>query len=267
MRIGSGSLALVERSGDFILRSLREGAFILRFAYAALAAVLTPSIYRVATREVTMRQVYFTAWRVLPWYTVLAALASLVMVEIVLGFATRHGLSALALEMILQILPLEIVPFFTALYVALRSGSAINTEIALMHIHGHLDAIEAAGGSAMRDEFIPRILACAFSLVALTAVSSVIAVYTAYAVLYGWTDNGLAEFTNAVGHVYSLPAVAGLFLKCTLFGVAVAMVPIASGISIAREPRLAAVAVLRGMVRLFFTLALIQIFFLAVTYA
>lgn len=266
MRSGLHPVAALERGGAAILGMLHEAAFIVRFAYAAMAAALSPSIYRVATRDVTRRQIYYTAWTVLPWFTLFAALLSLVLMQILVLFAQRQGLTELALEMILRVLPLELIPFVTALYVALRSGSAINTEVALMHIRGEFDAMERSGGDAMRDEFIPRIVACAFSVVALTMVNGAVAFVLAYAALFGLGTEGFAEFTRVVGHVVSLPILAGLVAKCTLFGIAVAVIPIASGLSVPREPRFAAVAVLKGMVRLFFTLALIEMTALAARY-
>jgi phospholipid/cholesterol/gamma-HCH transport system permease protein len=261
--LNTATLAL---RGARILNALHEGAFIVHFAYAAMAAALTPSIYLVATREVTRRQVYFTAWTVLPWFTLLSALLLLVLTEIAVTVARAQGLSPLALELILRALPLEVIPFLTALYVALRSGSAINTEIALKHVRGDLEQLEAAGGDAMRDEFIPRIVACAFSVIALTVVSSTVAFVIAYSVLYGFSPAGFGEFTLVVGHVYSLPIVAGLILKTALFGIAVAVVPIASGLSIPRDMAQVPVAVLKGMVRLFFTIALVQAASLAAKY-
>lgn len=258
--------ATLAHGGARILGALHEGAFIVRFAYAAMAAALTPSIYRVATRDVTRRQVYFTAWTVLPWFTLLSALLMLVLMEIAVTVARSLGLSPLALELILRALPLEVIPFLTALYVALRSGSAISTEIALKHVRGDLERLEAAGGDAMRDEFIPRIVACAFSVIALMAVSSAVAFALAYAVLYGFSPSGFEEFTHVVGRVYSLPVVAGLVLKSAVFGIAVAVVPIASGLSIPRDMGQVPVAVRKGMVRLFFTIALVQAASLAAKY-
>lgn len=257
---------MLERGGDLVLGMLHEAAFIVRFAYAALAAALTPSIYRVATRTVTTRQVYYTAWKVLPWFTLLSALLMLLLMEIAITVARAQGLSPLALEMILRALPLEVIPFLTALYVALRSGSAISVEIALMHVRGDIEALEANGGDAMRDEFIPRIVACAFSVVALMTVSSALAFVLAYLVLYGVSPHGFEEFTHVVGRVYSLPIVAGLVAKCALFGIAVAVVPIAAGLSIRRDMQQVPVAVLKGMVRLFFTIALVQAASLAAKY-
>jgi phospholipid/cholesterol/gamma-HCH transport system permease protein len=266
MRSGLHPVSALERGGGFLLDMLREAAFIVAFAYAALAAALTPSIYRVATRQVTMRQVYFTACDVLPWFLLASTLLSLVLVEIVVAAARAQGLSYLALEMTLRVLPLEVVPFVTALFVALRSGSAINTEVALMHVRGEIDAIERDGGDAMRDEFIPRIVACAFSVVALTVVSSAISIVLAYLALYGFTTEGYEQFNEVVGRLFGLPVFAGLVAKCALFGIVVAVVPIASGLSVPRAQRFVPVAVMKGMVRLFFLLTLVETVALAAKY-
>ncbi|MGE0876174.1 MAG: MlaE family ABC transporter permease [Burkholderiales bacterium] len=266
MSSAAASPGFFERTGEFVIAAAREAVFVVRFAYAALAAALTPSIYLVATREVTMRQIYFTAWKVLPWFVLFTGLFSFVIMQIVILVAREQGLSQFALELILRVLPLEAIPFLTALYVALRSGSAINTEVVLMHIRGDLEALERAGGNAMRDEFIPRIVGCAFSVVALTVVSSAVAFALAYVLLYGFGTAGVQEYTNVVARVFSLPVLAGLVAKGALFGIVVAVIPIASGLAVARESRQAPIAVLKGMVRLFFTLALVEIASLAVKY-
>jgi phospholipid/cholesterol/gamma-HCH transport system permease protein len=72
---------------------------------------------------------------------------------------------------------------------------------------------------------------------------------------------------QVVAHVFSLPALAGFLLKCTLFGFVVAVVPIAAGVTATRDVRSAPLAVMGGMVRLFFALGIIEIASLAAAYA
>ena len=52
------------------------------FGFAALAAALSPSAYTRRTRALAMRQLYFGAWQVLPGFTALAALLSLVVIQV-----------------------------------------------------------------------------------------------------------------------------------------------------------------------------------------
>jgi hypothetical protein len=74
----------------FRVRSWRR---VLRFAGVATAALLSPSTYQQATREFAVRQIYYTAWEVLPGYLLFSGLLSLVIIEIVLNTARMYGLA------------------------------------------------------------------------------------------------------------------------------------------------------------------------------
>lgn len=253
-------------AGDFIFR-LRSWRRILRFAGIALVAALSPSTYGEATRTVALRQIYFTALQILPGYLVFAALFSLVLIEIVVVSARQYGLAQYALELVLRVLVLELIPLLTALFVALRSGAAIGTEVALMRVTGELQEMESAGESPLHRELVPRIAAAALSVASLTVLSCVIASALAYVALYGLSPWGFDEFTHVVGAVFSPAILTGFLLKCLLFGLAVALIPIATGLEAERgQVKSAPVAVLGGLVKLFFVLGLIEVLSLAAKY-
>ena len=239
---------------------------VFHFGALALVMALSPATYDRENRAVTANQIYFTAWQVLPWFTLLAALLSLVLIRIVVETTMSYGLSQYALEMVVRVLVLELIPLFAALFVALRSGAAINTEVALMHIRGDFDALRRAGVDPLRRELVPRVIGSAVSVVALAAVSGVIALALAYIGVYGFSPWGFAGYTRMVGHVFDLQVTLGLALKTLLFGLAVAVIPISASLETPREVRLAPVAVLRGMVRLFLVLVLLEGASLAVKY-
>lgn len=255
------------RSGHALLKGLRSWGRILRFAGAASAAALSPSTYGAATVAVAARQIYFTAWQILPGYLLFAALFSFVIVEIVIAGARQYGLAQYALELVLRALVLELIPLLTAFFVALRSGAAIGTEVALMRVTGEIEAMEAAAQSPLAREFVPRVAAAALSVASLTVLSSAIAMPLAYVAMYGFSPWAFDEYTRIVGKVFSPPALAGYALKCVLFGLAVALIPIAAGLEAERERiKSAPVAVLGGLVKLFFVLGLIEVLSLAVMY-
>ena len=56
---------------------------VFRFAVTAFIGVLSPSTYNKATRLVVQKQIYFTAWQILPGFAVFAALFSFLIIEIV----------------------------------------------------------------------------------------------------------------------------------------------------------------------------------------
>ena len=234
-----------------------------RFALAALATALSPSTYGPHTRVVALKQIYFTAWQVLAGFTLLAALFSLVVIEITVSAARAYGLAQYALELVFRGLVLELLPLLTALLVALRSGSAISAEVALMRVSGALDTM----ADPLQREFVPRIMAAATSVLALTVLSCAVALALAYVSLYGVSPWGFGEYTRVIALVFGPPALAGFALKCIAFGVAVAVIPIAAGIHATRDDvKSAPAAIMGGMVRLFFTLAAIEVIALAVKY-
>jgi phospholipid/cholesterol/gamma-HCH transport system permease protein len=262
----SGFSDFLIRRGKGALDLWRTWGAIFSFAGKALAAALTPSVYNSATRMVVMKQIYFTAWQILLPFTLFAGLLSFVVIQIVVSTARDYGLSEYALEMSMRVLVPEILPLVTALFIALRSSSAINTEVALMRIHNEIDALEAAGVDTLRMEFMPRVIGGVVSLLALTAINSVLALVLAYIALYGFQLWSLPDFTRVMGQVFDLGIIIGLWVKCVAFGLAVTVIPVAEGLATPRMLFMAPISVLRGMVRLFFVLMFIEVAALALKY-
>lgn len=237
-----------------------------RFAFSVVAAVLSPKLYTPRARMATTRQIYFTAWQVLPGFALFATALGMVVVQITLSTARRFGLEQYALELIFRALVLELMPLLTALFVALRSGSAISTEIALMRVAGEFQDLEAEGIEPFERDFVPRVAASAVSVFALTTLACLFVTALSYVVLYGLSPWGFGPFTRTVALVFTPLALVALVMKCIAFGAAVAVIPISAGLDATRDPKSAPVAVMGGMVRLFFALGLIEIVALAAKY-
>jgi phospholipid/cholesterol/gamma-HCH transport system permease protein len=244
-------------------------AFRLRragFAAVAFATALSPSAYDAAARRVAARQIYFSAWQILPGFTLACAALSWVLIRIVLSSSNAYGLSAYALELTVRVLVLELIPLFAALFVGLRSGAAINTEVVLMHIRGDLDAQQRAGRDPLRHELVPRVIGSAVAVMLLAYLNCAVALLLTYYEMYGISPWGLPQFLRITGEVFAPVATIGLAIKTLLFGIAVAVIPITSALAVPRLQRMAAVAVLRGMVSLVLALAVIEGSFLAIMY-
>jgi phospholipid/cholesterol/gamma-HCH transport system permease protein len=256
----------LSRRGAALLATWRIWRDTLRFAGRATITAATPSAYNSATRTVVMKQIYFTAWQILPGFTLFAALLSFVLIQIVVTTAAKFGLSDYALEVSMRLLVLELLPLITALFVALRSGSAINTEVALMKIQGEIEALEDAGVDTLRLELMPRVIGGMISVLALTALTSVLALVLAYLAVYGLQWWSFPDFTRVMGKVFDTPVLVGILLKSLAFGLAVTVIPVAEGMATPRKLFMAPISVLRGMVRLFFALMLIEVASLAFKY-
>lgn len=252
--------------GGALFGWLNSWGRVLHFAGYALAAAASRASYTPATRAVTLKQIYFTAWQILPLFLLFAALVEFTLIHVIVSVSREYGIADYALDLVLRGVVLELIPLLTALFVALRSGAAIATEVALMHISGELEALERAGDDPLALEFVPRVAAAAFSVVALTVLAGALAIVSAYLTTYGLSPWGFGEFTRVVGKVFGIPTMLGFALKCMLFGAAVAVVPIAAGLEATSMVKSAPVAVLGGMVRLFFVLGLIEVVSLAARY-
>lgn len=254
------------RRGAALLATWHIWRDTLLFAASAIVTAATPAAYNSATRTVVMKQIYFTVVQILPGFTLFAALLSYVLIQIVVTTAASYGLSEYALEVSMRLLVLELLPLITALFVALRSSSAINTEIALMKINGELMALESNGVDTMRLEFMPRVIGGMISVLVLTAFTSVITLVLAYLAVYGWQIWSLPDFSRIMGNVFQNDVLLGILLKSLAFGLAVTVIPVAEGIATPRMLFMAPISVLRGMVRLFFLIMLIEVASLALKY-
>lgn len=239
---------------------------VFHFGAVALVMAASPSAYDRETRSVMARQMYYTALQVLPGFILVATLACYVVIHSVVAAARVYGFSNYAQELSMRMLVLELIPLFVALFVALRSGSAIGTEVALMHITGELDALQARGADPMRHALVPRVIGSTVSVVALTAVGGAIALALSYIGVYGFSPWGLEDFTRSAGQIFEPSATFGLVLKTLMFGLTVAVIPITASLDMERRMGLAAIGVMNGMVRLFLALALIEGASLSVKY-
>lgn len=238
---------------------------ILHFAALVLAYALTPSTWGRSNLATAARHIHLTAGRVLVWYLLLTALLSIVLIRIVVVTADSYGLAQYSLEAVVRVLVLELIPLSAALFVAMRAGAGIDTEVAALHDSGHFSALRDAGSDPLRDDLVPRVIGGALAVFILATLSGAVVLPLAYLGVYGFSRWGLIEFTHTVGQVFAPLVGAGLLLKTLLFSFAVAVVPIAAGLeqgSRSFEPT----ALLVGMARLFLVLLAIEVGSLALRY-
>ena len=249
--------------GRALVRSVRSWWHLFHFGAVVMVMALSPSTYNRAHRATTARHIYASTWQVLPWFTVMAALLSLVLIRVVVVSAQSYGLSQYALEMVVRVLVLELIPLSAAMFVALRAGLSLSARASIGTPASTVRATLSL--EQLRHELVPRVMASAFAVLALATVSSVIALVLCYTVVYGLSPWGLPGYTRTVGHVFDLAVTLGFALKTLFFSLAVAIVPLAASLE---APRQAARddAVQPGAVRLFLVLLLIEAASLAVKY-
>jgi phospholipid/cholesterol/gamma-HCH transport system permease protein len=225
-----------------------------------------PETWNRATFDVIVKQIYFTSVQILHVFMGYVIVISWLMISIILSTARDFGLTDFATEMTIRVLVLELLPFLTAFFIALRSGSAINTEVALMRVNNELDALAHCRVPPMQFEFMPRLVGGVVSVTALAGLAGLTALVLAYLIIYGATIAGFPAFTQTVAKIFDFRIVFGLLGKCALFGLAVTLIPVTAGLETPKKLFMVPVSVLRGMMRVFFAIVAIEVVSLALKY-
>jgi phospholipid/cholesterol/gamma-HCH transport system permease protein len=228
---------------------------IVHLGAQLLALALSPSSYTPPVRRAMARHIVAATAPSLLWFTVLSALISLVVIRIVLVTAVSYGLTQYALEMVVRVLVLELIPLTAALFAALRCTFPLAAELAALRA---ADPARLESTAGLRHEVLPRVAAGVFCAWLLAAVSGVVTLVLAYLSVYGATTSGFAAYTHTVGHVFG-PGVSLIFgLKVALLGIAVALVPAAAALDAKTVRRAGTSAELQGLVRMFLVILVIE---------
>lgn len=217
--LGTGALAALRVRWQVLAR-------VLHLASLLLVLALSPSTYRAPWRLPLATQVMRATWPLLPGFAVVAALLSLVIIRIVLVTAQSYGLSQYALQMVVRVLVLELIPLGAALAVALRVSLPLSAELAQMRLRGALDEQRRRGYDVLRAVVAPRALAGLLGVLLLAAVASALALVLAYLLAHGFTPWALERYVRLVGQVFS-PVVSLVFvLKTGALALAVSTLPL-----------------------------------------
>lgn len=232
---------------------------IVHFGALILVLTLSPSTYTRANRAVLARHVYLSTAPILLWFTVLIAVFSLVLTRIVVVTALSYGLSQYALEMVIRVLVLELIPLTAALFVAIRCTMPSAVELSQMRLGGELEALRGQGLDPVQHEVLPRVLAGVFATVTLAALSCVVALVLAYLAVYGFQASGFPSYTRMFGHVFNSAVILIFVLKAGFFSLAVSLIPMASALYDIDTSSSRTSSELRGLARLFTVILLIEV--------
>ncbi len=232
---------------------------VVKVGALILVLALSPSTYDRATRRALAQHLYLGTAPILPWFALMSALISVVLIRIVIVTALSYGLSQYALEMLIRVLVLELIPLTAALFVALQVTVPSGAALIRMHARGEFADMVRSGGDPLRHELMPRVVAGVFAVLMLAAVSCLIAMGLTYAAVYGFTLGAFAGFTRTMGQIFEPGVTLILALKTLFFSLAVALIPVGAFLRGQRPLRSGASPELGSLVRLFAAILLIEI--------
>lgn len=247
------------RTGQAAQHWLVEWWQLVHLGAVILVLAMSPSSYSRESRAVLGRHIYINTAPILLSFSLLCALVTVVLTRIVLVTALSYGLSQYALQLVIRVLVLELIPLTAAMFVALRCTIPDGAELSAMQASGELDDMRSKGVEPIRHAVLPRVVAGMFAGVTLAALSSVVALMVAYVAVYGFSVSGLAGYTRLFGQVFT-PAVTLIFvLKTIFFSLAVSLIPMASALYGMRGSSRRSSAEMRGLVRMFAVILLIEV--------
>lgn len=215
----------LERFWRAALRSAIAWWRIVDLGAVVLVLLLSPSSWRRPARSRMARQMVLDTLPILLGFTVLAALISLVLTRIVVVTAQSYGLTGYALEMVVRVLVLELIPLTAALFVAMRTTIPGGLQLAQMRRGSALPAIDF-----VRQQALTRVVAGVHASITLAALSCAVALAMAYLGVYGANFAGFGGYTRVFGQIFTPQVTLVFALKTALFSLAVALIPVAGGV-------------------------------------
>jgi phospholipid/cholesterol/gamma-HCH transport system permease protein len=248
----------VSHTSTVPLRWLAAWARIMFFGAVMLVRAASPGSYGPQVRYNVARHVYLDTAPILGWFTLLIALFSMVITRIVVVTANSYGLSQYALEMVVRVLVIELIPLTAALFVALRCTIPSGAALVEMRRVGHFRRLRRERLDPICVEVLPRLLAGVFACITLAALSCVVAAFLAYFAAYGFSAVGIAPYTSVFGHVFEPMFTLIFVMKTVFFALAVSIIPMASGLNNVEGEAGRETAALQGLVRMFGVLLILE---------
>jgi len=229
------------------------------FTLTIIKAILTPSNYSIASVEVLVRQVYFTAIQILPFYLFLAIIVGSAVVGVIMTIAISFGFQDKIGSIIVNVLINELAPFITVLLLALRSGTAMTTEMAVMNVSGEMNTLRFFSINPVQYLFVPRILNGILSMFLLSTMFTFVALISGYLFLALILNMGLSLYIHTIVEAFGSMDLLMIILKSLLFGYVVTAIPVYRGNKTLLVYNAIPIAVLQGMVKLFVAILLIEV--------
>lgn len=256
MALIEGALAGIGRSAMEKGRSLGG---TLDFSFRVLRRMFSPQTYNAAVRMVLVNQIYFTSVQILPLVATVAVIFGVMFIGLFGQYLRDIGLFRFFGHMLMGFVVTEFAPFIVVLLIALRSGSAINTEIAVMKMNGEIRTLEMFRIDVIDYLFIPRIVSGIVSVVLLSSLFSLIVLVSGLffsSIIFGMSLN---DYTALLIDSALFSDLAVMFLKCATFGFFIVLIPIRFGQRASEELTSIPVSVLNGMVNVFIAIVIIEV--------
>jgi phospholipid/cholesterol/gamma-HCH transport system permease protein len=196
----------------------------------------------------------------------MAFLFGSIIIGVVIYLATEYSLQSEIGSIIITFVIDEFAPFFTTLLISLRSGAAVNTEIAVMNVNRELNTLREYKIDLIDYLFLPRIISGIFSIISLSIIFAIIMLSSGYMFTFLYMNMDFNTYRYLLLNAIELSDIVTLVVKSFAFGFIVMLIPIYSGLKTEGRYTAIPISVLNGMVRLFIALFSIEVLSLIIQF-
>jgi phospholipid/cholesterol/gamma-HCH transport system permease protein len=228
--------SVAEAVGARTVGAYRRASALSETLLEALAAPFIPGkAARRVSRELVLRQVFFTGAEALRLVSIIAALIGATLI-----LQMRLMAAALPGDVVGQVLVAvvlrELAPLTTAIIVAGRSGTAIATELGNMRVNAEILALVSLGIDPQRFIVWPRLVGCVVSVMVLTVYFGCIAILSGHLVGASMGASSMAELRIGFSEALGAPDLILYFAKTIGLGTLVGWICCHYGLSVQGSP-------------------------------
>lgn len=249
----------VEQIGEQTTQKFQNISGFIVFCIKCLAELLQGSFFNRAAFDVLVMQIFFTAYQLFAFFALLSVVFGSIFIGIVFHAVKSLGLVQYLGDIIMGIVVLELSPLITVVLLALRSSSAINSEIAVMKVNREIDALESFKIDPTVYLFLPRIISFIISVTVLSSLFSIIVLFSGFSFSSAMFGMSGKIFIDTIAKSISVFDIILFYIKSIVFGFFISVIPLYNGWKTQYRFNDIPVSVLHGMMGVFMSIVIVEV--------
>ena len=249
----------IERTGADAISTFKNISGFCRFSLKCLREFLDGSFFNRAAFDVLVMQIFFTAYQLFAFFALLSVICGSIFIGIIFHAVKSLGLVQYLGDIIMGIVVLEISPLITVVLLALRSSSAINSEIAVMKVNREIDALESFKIDPTVYLFLPRIISFIISVTVLSSLFAIIVLFSGFIFSSIIFEMSAGIFSEMITKSISVFDIILFYIKTIVFGFFISVIPLYNGWKTQYRSTDIPVSVLRGMMGVFMSIVFVEV--------
>jgi phospholipid/cholesterol/gamma-HCH transport system permease protein len=252
-------MEILENIGRTEIKMSKSFTDTISFGLKVFFRMFQRKTYTSAMRTILVNQIYFTSVQILPIFLLVSILLGSILIGVVFQLLKQLGLTEFFGNVLMGLIVTELSPFLTVLLITLRSGSAINTEIAVMKVNREIKTLETFRIDTINYLIVPRIINGIISLVLLNCLFSILILTSG--ILFSLLIFGMNidVYTNILLNSANFSDIVISIIKCAVFGFFITLIPIRFGLRASQELTSIPIVVSSGMVNVFAAIVIIEV--------